>query len=724
MDEMELFPYSPRPIQIDIMDNIRKAIAGEGHVIIEAGTGSGKTVSALAPSLAAARISKKRVLYLTRTNSQQKQVVEEFRNIVRNTSGHREREAREDPCIDDIVDQVLKELNRSLKGDKGQPPETNPADDPEKGSVPPWAAGPSEWCCVALQGRNNMCPLTSEEPEFITGTPEELSKMCSERKKNTNSRMMGKPTGGKECSYYSAFLLDDGLEVRRWARRTAPTAEELIARSLETGICPYEVTKIMMSDAILVTAPYIFFLSPFIRRRLLEWMECSLEDLIVIVDEAHNLASFARDLGSVTLSTNTLKLALLEVERSGDHDIGGGRTIKGFIQTISDATEEIAMEYLIDEDGLVPPSSLTESMMLLFSTNSNNIRSMASEMLQHGAAIQDKRKAEGKLPRSYIHTVARFYLLWNELEFESYTPLIVKGRREGELHLEAFAMDPSIVTGALEEAHASIHLSGTLAPLDEYRDTIGLPPDTPLIRLPPPFPAANRSVLFVNDLSTNFETLMKEPDIRSRYRERILSILRAAPDKNTAVFFPSFDLLGSVMGSEELEDGSVLPPGIDIGRPLFMEKRGSPQADIMDLARRFKESSGGVLLSVLGGRLSEGMDFPGESLEMVIVVGIPYPKPNARQRALSSYYDIRFGKGWEYTVHAPASRRLQQAIGRMIRSETERGIAFILDKRAFHFKPSIPDLREVADVHFHVEKFFRKSLIGITDHSTVKAQNS
>ncbi|MGA1820581.1 MAG: ATP-dependent DNA helicase [Thermoplasmatota archaeon] len=716
---MDIFPYIPRPIQERIIDEVHRAISGQGHVIIEAGTGSGKTVSALAPSLLSAYSNRKRVLYLTRTNSQQKQVVEEFRRIRDRASNGPVRTESKEPEPVDMVEQVISELNREAKG--GASPRTAApgmeADEEAGGS--PWYGGPSQGCCVALQGRNNMCPLTSEEPEFITGTPEELSKMCSERKKNTNSRMLGKPTGGKECSYYSAFLLDDGLVVRRWARSGAPTAEELIARSLELGICPYEVTKAMMSEAVLVTAPYIFFLSPFIRRRLLEWMECSLEDLIVVVDEAHNLASFARDLGSITLSTTTLKLALLEVEKNGDHEIGGGRTIRGFIETVGDAIDELATEFLIDEDGLVPPSSLSEAMMVLFRTNSHNIKAMASEMLQHGVAIQDRKKAEGRLPRSYIHTVARFYLVWNELEFESYTPLIVKGRREGELFLEAFAMDPSVVTSALRDTFASIHLSGTLSPLDEYRDTIGLPPDTPLTRLPPPFPLSNRSVLFVNDLSTNYETMMRDPDIRGRYRERVMEILEAAPGKNSAVFFPSFDLMGSVLGSVELEDGTRLPPDVDLDRVLYLEERGSSQTEVMDLAARFKTSRGGVLVSVLGGRLSEGMDFPGESLEMVVIVGIPYPKPNARQRALSSYYDIRFGKGWEYTVHAPASRRLQQAIGRMIRSEKERGIALILDKRAFHFRTDITDLREVSNADFHVREFFRKSLIDIIDNSTV-----
>jgi hypothetical protein len=42
----------------------------------------------------------------------------------------------------------------------------------------------------------------------------------------------------------------------------------------------------------------------------------------------------------------------------------------------------------------------------------------------------------------------------------------------------------------------------------------------------------------------------------------------------------------------------------------------------------------------------------------------------------------------------------------MIRSEDERGFAFILDKRAFHFRSSIPDLRESENETIHVREFF------------------
>jgi len=109
----------------------------------------------------------------------------------------------------------------------------------------------------------------------------------------------------------------------------------------------------------------------------------------------------------------------------------------------------------------------------------------------------------------------------------------------------------------------------------------------------------------------------------------------------------------------------------------------------------------------MGGRISEGMDFPAEQLEIAVIVGIPYPKPTARQRGLQHYYDVKFRKGWEYTVEAPTARKLLQSIGRLIRDENDRGVAIILDRRAQRFKRYIKDLKEsknlVKDIRGFIE---------------------
>ena len=91
---------------------------------------------------------------------------------------------------------------------------------------------------------------------------------------------------------------------------------------------------------------------------------------------------------------------------------------------------------------------------------------------------------------------------------------------------------------------------------------------------------------------------------------------------------------------------------------------------------------------------------------MAVVVGIPYPKPTARQKAMRHYYEVKFGRGWDYAVKAPTTRKLLQAVGRLIRSETDRGVAVILDSRAAQFKGEVPELEPSYDVVADARRFF------------------
>jgi DNA excision repair protein ERCC-2 len=134
-----------------------------------------------------------------------------------------------------------------------------------------------------------------------------------------------------------------------------------------------------------------------------------------------------------------------------------------------------------------------------------------------------------------------------------------------------------------------------------------------------------------------------------------------------------------------------------------------PQVELMETVERFRCSRGDVLFSVMGGRVSEGLDFPDEDMEVAVLVGIPYPRPSARQRALMAYYDLKFNKGWEYTVKAPTVRKMRQAIGRLIRSETDRGAAVILDRRATAF-PQL-DAKFSPEPISEVARFFQEAKV-------------
>ncbi|MDR2865985.1 MAG: DEAD/DEAH box helicase family protein, partial [Methanomassiliicoccaceae archaeon] len=83
------FPYEPRESQMSIVNDIAAALASSEHIVMESGTGTGKTICALAGALQHARPKQKKIIYLTRTISQSDQVMRELRSIseIKDVSG-------------------------------------------------------------------------------------------------------------------------------------------------------------------------------------------------------------------------------------------------------------------------------------------------------------------------------------------------------------------------------------------------------------------------------------------------------------------------------------------------------------------------------------------------------------------------------------------------------------------------------------------------------------
>lgn len=599
------FPYKPRRSQIRIMKSVFDAVTQGRHIVFESPTGSGKTASVLSTLVECRGDSK--ILYLTRTNSQQKQVMKELRMI--------------------------------------------------SARMPVFG--------IAMQGRNNSCLLAGEDDEMRSGTPEELSSYCTYLKERTKSETEG-------CSYYYGLINADSPRLAEWMKANLPDAEELVRKCSGMHICPYELSKSLLSDADVVTAPYIYFFDPFIRRRLLEWMGTPLEKLIIVLDEAHNLPDYLREIESVRFSVRSANGMSREAEDFGDPEVTPGMSIRDMSEVVENIIRRMSKDFVLDEDGLVPEMEFETALMEEMNVSSRSFASIVSVLTTQGEFVRDMKLKNGRLPRSYIRSFGDFMRFWLEAEPQHYVKLVNGGENPS---LEAYCMDPSIAASALLDARASIHMSGTMGNLSDYTTMLNLPETTLTVSVPSDFPPENRRIVYVDDVTTRYEVISRDSGMIASIADRIVDVCRAAM-RSTIVFLPSYTLLDSIL-SMDIERR--------LGVPVLREIRNMSQAELMQSVEKFKSSRGAVFLSVIGGRISEGLDFPDDTLEMVVIVGIPYPRPTAKQRALVNYYDILYRKGWDYAVRNPAVRRLLQASGRMIRSETDRGIAVVLDKRMANF---------------------------------------
>jgi len=468
-----------------------------------------------------------------------------------------------------------------------------------------------------------------------------------------------------------------------------PTADEFTDHALNGGLCPYEMMKRLIQDVDVVIAPYHFISMPGTRKRFLGWMNTHLGDVILIVDEAHNLPDHLREVMTARYTVHALDLAEKEARERNNPEVGNGISAIDMINAVRTLMLQARSEFLIDEDGLIPPYFMEDGLREELGT-SVKIKEICKALIEHGEIVAETKKLNGKLPRSYMRSLGNFIQFWLDSEDEIYVKLIV-----GEdTALEAFCMDPREAAEPFRSCCASLHMSGTLEPLTEYRNVLGLE-NAVIKRFPSPFDPANLMTIHATDVTTRYEDVKRDGSMIPRMEDHVVNVVRSA-EKNTAVFFPSYSLMDL-----------MLADNVDkrIGRRVFVERKGMTQSEHAGMLNEFRRT-GGVLFAVSGGRISEGIDFPGKDMEMAVLVGIPFSKPGAKQNAMIRYYDIVSGNGWEHAVLSPAIRKMRQAIGRLIRSEDDIGAAVILDKRAASYPllASVPS----SDLPADISGFFKR----------------
>lgn len=590
------FPYTPREPQRLLMRTVENALKTGRHAVIEAPTGTGKTVAVLHSVLTYSLPRGLRLLYLTRTNSQQTQVI----------------------------------LEAEMLGVKA----------------------------IGLEGRRHLCPLVRKMEALRDGTPEELSKFCGKARKDGIC--------GFERREMDVFNM---------------TPQAVYDEAISRGICPYECLKSAARHAHVVVAPYIFLFHPVVRERFIEWVNAPLSRCIIVVDEAHNLPDYLRSLMSAELSVRTLETAQREAARYGYYTAGDDFPVN--IPDLLEIVEDCIYSVAGDEER---PIEYEFNALLLerLGMSGGGLLKYMGALEDIGSAVRERRLEEEGLWRSYIGAVASFLRAWFS-DFDGVRSVDPRGPR-----LRMLNLDPSPLSSVLLEGRSSVSVSGTLTPLAEYVEVLGLPPDTETLTAGSPYPAENLLIIYDDTVTTRYAERTEE--MLDRIAGKVYEILKNVK-RNAMVVFPSHFLLREIRSRLPME--------------VLSDPGEGCSAALMDVVERFRRE-GGVLFTVFGGRVAEGMDFPGKQLELLVLVGIPYPAATPLQRAIKNYYDARFGRGWAHAYEYPALRRIRQAIGRLIRSETDRGVAIILDHRAARFAGHIP-LVKSEDVVADALNFFNRS---------------
>lgn len=117
--------------------------------------------------------------------------------------------------------------------------------------------------------------------------------------------------------------------------------------------------------------------------------------------------------------------------------------------------------------------------------------------------------------------------------------------------------------------------------------------------------------------------------------------------------------------------------------PLFIQGLGQ------NVVEEFKKSENGILIGMES--FGEGIDIPGETLEFVYVDKVPDLRQDIVIQKRRDFYDAQFGNEFADYFLAHRTRSLHQKLGRLLRRDTDRGCIIVTDSRLAKWKPRTLD---------------------------------
>ncbi len=548
---------------------------------------------------------------------------------------------------------------------------------------------------VSFRGRRHMClnPFVLENSDFVAP----ISEVCGQLK----------ATG--RCSYYEKLKkAGEPEDLIEEVPKKVLTAPEIVEFATRKSMCPYEMAKRLAKVVDVVALSYLYVFDPWILEVFVPDLGTPLSKIVLVQDEAHNVPATALDSASDSLSIRTTRKATREAS-SGPFKDG---TSYEFSRSLTMKLQEISSDLRDNDEKVVKPHDIID--MAIKSASLDSGERVLRHMQEHGARIKKGLLKAGKFPRSAIYRVGEFLLNWIRCADKNDYAFIISSTtsRAGakSISLNLVALDPTSVTSpVLNRIHNSVAISGTISPIDAYSEMLGFGSESVKATFQSPFAIANRLGLVIGGLDTSFQN--RNGNTFARMVDHCLAVVNATPG-NTGIFTSSYSI-----------GRSLVDAGFEkrLKRELFIELPRMKGTDNDKMIEKFKnkgERGGAVLLGVQGGRNSEGGDFPGSSMDSVVVVGVPYARPTPSMEALIAYYDIAFNqKGRDYAYVLPAMTRAIQAAGRPVRRLDDRGAIVMLDQRfaSSYLSRFIPSwLREVlqvipddpSDLAHQVESFF------------------
>lgn len=437
------------------------------------------------------------------------------------------------------------------------------------------------------------------------------------------------------------------------------TRDKILHYAKKHEVCPFEMglDAALFADAVICDYNYVFDPNVYLRRFFQSEKK---GDMVLLVDEAHNLVERGREMYSARLVKEDVLVVKRIVKAVLRHEKRPETAylLRKFEKSL-EAVNRCLLEWKHECDEF---EVITDTGMLEFQL----LRVVGDYEL---FAREYKTLPERDTLLEFYFGVRNFLAVLGNMDEKYRSYLDYDSERKFRIRLQC--MDPSGCLGeVMERVRSTVFFSATLLPIRYYREQLGGTKEDAAIYAESVFTKEQRKVLVARDVTSKYTRRSAgEYEKIARY----IDSFAEARMGNYLVFFPSYAFMEQVvMRLPERENRQVLVQGADM--------REREREEFLDAFCVENEKSV-IGCCVMGGIFSEGIDLREDRLIGAVVVGTGLPMVCNERELFKNYFEEKKGSGFEYAYLYPGVNKVFQAGGRVIRTIHDKGAILLLDER-------------------------------------------
>ena len=414
-------------------------------------------------------------------------------------------------------------------------------------------------------------------------------------------------------------------------------------------VCPFEMSLDVSNwaDAVICDYNYAFDPQAHLKRF---FSESGKGEYLFLIDEAHNLVERGREMYSASLYKEDL-LEVRKMVKAEDPKLAKG---------LSECNQQFLELKRVCEHYQILKSVSHIALKLM------NVLSKLEDYLEECKDAEKKKRVLD------FYFAVRSFLNIHDIMDENYV-IFSEMMEDGRFQIKLFCVNPAVnLQNYLEQGNSTIFFSATLLPVHYYKKLLSVEKDDYAVYAHSSFPQENKFLFIGTDVSTRYT---RRGESTYQRFARYIAVMAEQKKGNYMAFFPSYRFLEEVHTCFlECVDHEV----DSICQVSYMDEE--QRKEFLEEFEQEREKSL-VAFCVMGGIFSEGIDLTDDKLIGAVIAGTGLPQVCTEREILKQYFNAADMDGFDYAYLYPGMNKVLQSAGRVIRTESDRGVILLLDDR-------------------------------------------